>query len=176
MNEEIAKIRESLNTLENHLGRNESRVASPFSGLELPDIMRDVVDLLLPLLGTYEVAFYLYMLRHSIIESGSPHIRVGVRPLQRIVKSAYAGSTIGGGDPISKISETKVRDTLNNLESIGAIRKENEPNREGTLYRILRPEEIEACQNRRHKLQKVLVPSESSSEPDYLRLRRIDGR
>jgi hypothetical protein len=65
MNEEIAKIRESLNTLENQLGQNESPMASPFSGLELPDIIRDVVDLLWPLLGTYETAFYLYMLRHS---------------------------------------------------------------------------------------------------------------
>ena len=171
MNEEIAKIRESLNTLENQLGQNESPMASLFSGLELPDIMRDVVDLLLPLLGTYEVAFYLYLLRHSIIESGNPHIRVGVRPLQRIVKSAYDGSTIGGGDPVSQISQAKVRDTLNNLEAVGAIRKENEPNREGTLYRIVLPEEIEACQNRRHELQKVVASSENSLEPDYYNIR-----
>jgi hypothetical protein len=171
MKEEIAKIRESLNTLENQLGQNENPMASPFSGLELPDIMRDVVDLLLPLLGTYEAAFYLYILRHSIIEFGNPHIRVGTRPLQRIVKSAYAGSTIGGGDPVSQISQGKVRDTLNNLESLGAIRKENEPNREGTLYRVMLPEEIEACQQRRRELQKVAAPSESSLEPDYYNVR-----
>jgi hypothetical protein len=50
---------------------------------------------------------------------------------------------------------------------MGAIRKENEPNREGTLYRVMLPEEIEACQQRRHELHEVTAPSEGSLEPDY---------
>jgi hypothetical protein len=37
------------------------------SGLELPDIVRDFVDLLMPKLGPYEAAFYMYLLRHSIL-------------------------------------------------------------------------------------------------------------
>jgi hypothetical protein len=38
-----------------------------------------------------------------------------------------------------------VQETIRALESIGAIRKEGEPNRDGTLYRVLVPDEIEAC-------------------------------
>lgn len=38
-----------------------------------------------------------------------------------------------------------VRTTLQSLEQLGAIRKEGEPTREGTAYKVLIPEEIEAC-------------------------------
>ena len=37
--------------------------------------------------------------------------------------------------------------TLRALEEIGAIQKLGEPNRQGTLYRVLIPDEIEACRN-----------------------------
>ena len=43
------------------------------------------------------------------------------------------------------ISFGKVQDTLRALEEIGAIQKLGEPNRQGTLYRVLIPDEIEAC-------------------------------
>jgi hypothetical protein len=47
----------------------------------------------------------------------------------------------------NKISLGKVQETLRALETIGAIRKEGEPNREGTLYRVLIPDEIAACRD-----------------------------
>ena len=43
------------------------------------------------------------------------------------------------------ISFGKVQDTLRALEEIGAIQKLGEPNRQGTLYRVMIPDEIEAC-------------------------------
>lgn len=172
MKEEISKIRESLVTLESKLAQYDNPAASPFSGLELPDIMRDVVDLLFPLLGTYEASFYTYLLRHSIIEKGTFYVRTSTRGLMRgVVKSVYAGSLSGGGGPVSQISEDKVRTTLRNLESLGAIRKENDPDRHGTLYRILLPEEIEACQQRRHELQKVAPAAVHNLEPDFYNVR-----
>jgi HNH endonuclease len=174
MKEEISKIRESLDTLEGKLLQYHNPAASPFSGLELPDIMRDVVDLLFPLLGTYEATFYIYFLRHSIIENGTFYVRTSTRGLMRgAVQSVYAGSTKGGGrgGAVSQISLDKVRLTLHNLESLGAIRKENAPNRDGTLYRILLPEEIEACQQRRHELQKVAPTAVNNLEPDYYNIR-----
>jgi len=122
-----------------------------FSGLELPDIICDVVDLLMPELKPYELSFYVHFLRHSIIEHGKPYIRVTRRGLQSgIVKSAYAGSTIGGKDADSADASFKtVRLAIEGLEKVGAIRQEGEPNREGTLYRVLLPEEIEVCQRQR---------------------------
>ena len=44
------------------------------------------------------------------------------------------------------------------LEEIGAIQKLGEPNRQGTLYRILIPDEIEACRKfRRERLAEELA-------------------
>ncbi len=134
--------------------------------------MRDVVDLLFPLLGTYEASFYIYMLRHSIIENGTFYVRTSTTgPLAKAVQSVYAGTTIGGGPPVSKISQQKVRDTLRNLELLSAIRKEGEPDRGGTLYRIMLPEEIEACQRRRHELQKIVPAIVGNLEPDFYNVR-----
>ena len=45
----------------------------------------------------------------------------------------------------NSISEEKFREIVRALEVIGAIRREGESNRDGTLYRVLIPDEIEAC-------------------------------
>lgn len=174
MKDTIAKIRALLNALEEQaLGAEEAVTLRVVSGLELPDIMRDVVDLLMPLLDSYEASFYLYFLRHSIIENGNPMLRVGVKRLQRgVVRSAYARTTIGGGsvgDAI--ISYKKVSDTLHNLEAIGAMRREADPNREGTLYRLLLPEEIEACQERRNELTAATPVAAVERDADFYNVR-----
>src|SRR5208283_546069 len=70
------------------------------------------------------------------------------------------------------ISQTQVRETLAALESVGAIRKEAEPNRGGTLYRVLVPDEIEACRN--HRAARAAAepkPEVSESELDYYNVR-----
>ena len=103
--------------------------------MELPDIICDVVDLLMPDLKPYEISFYVYFLRHSIIQNGTPYIRVSRRGMQSgIVKSAYAGSTSGGKDADSAAASFKtVRQAMEGLEAIGAIRQEGDANRDGTL-------------------------------------------
>lgn len=54
------------------------------------------------------------------------------------------------------------------LESVGAIRKEGEPNRDGTPYRILIPDEIEACREYRRKRTAVEEkPQPSEVEADF---------
>lgn len=153
--DEFGQIRSLLDKIENNCIVQSSTATTPFSGLELPDIIRDIVDLLFPNIGPYEAAFYMWLFRKSILETGNAYTRVGVRPLQTgVVQSAYAGSNSGGGGSVAQISYAKVSDTLKNLESFGAIRKENDPNRDGTLYRVMLPEEIEACQQYRHKINK----------------------
>ena len=128
MNQRIEKIRQLLNELE----AEPSALASggrDFSAVELCAIIQQIVDDLQPLLTPYDAAFYWFLFRHSIAKDGDPHLRVSTRNLRTaVVKSSYLDV-----------------DTLRALETIGAIRKEDEPNRDGTLYRVLIPEEIEAC-------------------------------
>jgi hypothetical protein len=139
MNPRIEKIRQLLGELE-----AESTTAPcgdiGFSALELPDIIGEIVDDLQPILTAYDAAFYWFLFRHSIAKDGNPHIRVSRSTLRRaVVKSSYTDAEE------NMISFGKVQDTLRALEDIGAIEKLGEPNRQGTLYRVLIPDEIEAC-------------------------------
>jgi hypothetical protein len=174
MRERIDQIRTLLSELESEAGQAEK--ASEFralSGLELPDIICDVVDLLMPDLKPYEISFYVYFLRHSIIQNGTPYIRVSRRGMQSgIVKSAYAGSTSGGKDADSAAASFKtVRQAIEDLEAIGAIRQEGDANRDGTLYRVLLPEEIDICQRRRAERSVGPAISASEREADFYNVR-----
>lgn len=139
MNQRIERIRQLLSELE-----AESTTAPMgdvgFSALELPDIIGEIVDDLQPILTAYDAAFYWFLFRHSIAKDGNPHIRVSRSTLRRaVVKSSYTNAAE------NNISIGKVQETLRSLEEIGAIQKLGEPNRQGTLYRVLIPDEIEAC-------------------------------
>jgi 5-methylcytosine-specific restriction endonuclease McrA len=135
--------------------------------MDLPRVIYEIVDDLQPLLTSYEAAFYWYAFRQSIARDGSTHVRLPVRRLCRgVVKSARSGRDE------SPIAEGKVREILRTLENIGAIRKEGEPGRKGTLYRVLVPDEIEACRRFRAE-RNAAKPSEEpeESEIDYYNVR-----
>ena len=168
MDERVEQIRKLLSDLEADI---ETRPASTtdrgFTAMELPLVIQEIVDDLQPLLTPYDAAFYWHLFRHSIARDGSPHLRVSTRRLQTVVvKSSYSYAKE------NTISLGKVQETLRALESVGAIRKEGEPNREGTLYRVLIPDEIEAC--RAFRAERKSADSEqtvSPSEVDYFNVR-----
>jgi HNH endonuclease len=174
MKDTISQIRTLLSQLESEASQADKATEfRAFSGLELPDIICDVVDLLMPELKPYELSFYLHFLRHSIIEKGTPYIRVSRRGLQSgVVKSPYAGSTSGGKDPDSGAASFKtVRQAIEGLETVRAIRQEGEANRDGTLYRVLLPEEIEVCQRRRAEQLARPTISATEREADFYNIR-----
>src|ERR1035438_5082477 len=109
-----------------------------FPALELTHVIQEIVDDPQPLLSPYEAAFYWHLFRHSLAENGNSLVRVSTRGLQRGVVRPNRSEMI---------SLQHVRGTLTALETFGAIPKEGEPNRDGTPYRVLIPDEIEACRN-----------------------------
>ena len=140
MNERLEKIRLLLNELEAEMKAGAKAADRDFSAQEMPLVIQQIVDDLQPLLTPYDAAFYWFLFRHSIANDGSPLLRVSTRHLSKaVVRSSYSQAAE------NTISLGKVQETIRALESIGAIRKEGEPNREGTLYRVLIPDEIEAC-------------------------------
>jgi hypothetical protein len=158
MNERLEKIRQLLSELEVELKAGAPAGDRDFSALELPLIIQQIVDDLQPLLTPYDAAFYWFLFRHSIAKDGAPHLRVSNRQLRTaVVKSSYSQAEE------NPVSLGKVQETLRALESIGAIRKEGEPNRDGTLYRVFIPGEIEACrryrEERRTSEQQLKFPS-----------------
>ncbi len=138
MRETIVKIRELLGELEQDAESSaDATERALVSGLELPDIIRDVVDLLFPQLKPYEAFLYMYMFRHSVVETGTQLMRVSRRRLTSgVVKSQFEGTRSGGGAIVSATTYRTVQSGLDSLETIGAIRREAEPTREGTLYRV----------------------------------------
>lgn len=167
MNQRIEEIRQLLNELE-ATPETFEKSDRDFSAFELPDIIQEIVDDLQPLLEPYYAAFYWYLFRHSIAKDGNPHLRVSTRGLRgTVVKSARSEAAE------KKISLGKVQDTLRALEAVGAIRKEGEPNRDGTLYRVLIPDEIEAC--RKFRSERAALEQElrfPATEIDYYNVRQ----
>ena len=165
MNERLERVRQLLNELEVEMQTASAAVGDrDFSALELPLIIQEIVDDLQPLLTPFAAAFYWYVFRHSISRDGNPHLRVSTSDLQRaVVKSAHS----------AMVAPVTVRETLRALETIGAIRKEGEPNRDGTLYRVLIPEEIEAC--RKFRSERTASESElfiANANIDYYNTRQ----
>lgn len=143
MNRRIEKIRQLLNELDAETAAHAAG-GRDLSAHPLPAMVQEIVDDLQPLLTPYDAAFYWFLFRHSIAKDGGPYLRVSTRHLCRaVVRSSYSHL------PEKTVSLGKVQETLRALESIGAIRKEGEPNRDGTLYRVMVPHEIEACRKLR---------------------------
>ena len=173
MNDTINQIRGLLSKLETEVSQaGGSAELRAFTGLELPDIICDVVDLLMPELKPYESALYMHLLRHSVVESGTAYVRTSVRKLQSgVVKSPYSGTTSGGGEPVEATSYKSIQTALARLVDIGAIRQEGDPNRIGTLYRVLLPEEIEVCQRRRAQQSVRPAITAPEAEADFYNIR-----
>lgn len=78
-------------------------------------------------------------------------------------KSAYAAQSKDGAS-----SYAAMRNALAGLIKIAAIRQEGEPNRDGTLYRVLLPEEIEVCGKHRAETVKNTSIAATEAEADFL--------
>lgn len=165
MHGQIDKIRKLLDELEtvniDALGASGNSDSLP--AVEMALVIQEIVDDLHPLLTPYEIAFYWHLFRHSIARSGNPLVRMSTPGLRRVAKSTKSNAVD------SKISVDQIRTSLRILTSIGAIRIEGEPtNREATLYRVLIPDEIEACREYRRKRAAVVEkPQPSEAEADF---------
>lgn len=163
MSEKIDRIRKLLDDVEKDLvaAAPDGALNGPLE-IELASVVRDVVDYLQPLLTPYQAAFYWYLFRQSIAANGLSHVRVSTRGLQKgVVRSARS----------EKVSQTQVKELLAGLEAVGAIRKEAEPNREGTLYRVLVPELIESCREYKEQLTASKLPPADETQADFYNVR-----
>jgi HNH endonuclease len=134
---------------------------------ELPQIVMDIVDFLQPCLSPYESVIYWFIFRHSIVETGNTFARVSVSRLSKGV-----GSKFKKGDKPVQASDKAISENLRVLEEKGAIKKVGDTTREGTLYRIFLPEEIEICRQRMQEYQMEQLPVvDSKKEQDYYNIK-----
>lgn len=141
----------------------EENFKKSFDLNELTSLVQSVVDFLQPLLLPYEAVIYWYMFRHSIIKNSGNHIRVSTRGLGKpktVIKSA-SGQSEG-------LSYGAVQDALTGLENKKVIKKVGDTNREGTLYQIYLPAEIELCTQRMNEVIIEELPKvDPRKEADY---------
>lgn len=168
MNEKINKIKELLNEIEaNQNLESEKSFKESFELFELPEIVISIIDFLQPLLLPYESAIYWYLFRHSIINSGENLIRVSTRRLgkPKTVLKSSSGQSEG-------LSYGSVQKALSGLEDKGALKKVGDTTRDGTLYQIFLPEEIEICQQRMKEIQIEEIPKvDLKKEADYYNIK-----
>jgi len=169
MSTEIEQIRNLLDSIEGRLAVTpDERALRDFAALELPDIISDIVDYLLPILTPYQAAFYFYLFRHSVIAAGTQYVRVSMADLQSVVAPPRSNEKTGWNT---------VSETIRNIVDIGVLRKEGEPNREGTLYKVLIPEEIELC---REAMRSASAPEtkavDENIDVDYYNVRENRSR
>ena len=133
-------IKELLDEIEAETGSvDDQAFAENFNSLELPEITCSIVDYLQPSLYPYEAAVYWYLFRKSVLGTGTQYSRASVRGMTSGVITSSSGQSDG-------LSYSAVQKALKGLEDKGAISKAGDTNREGTLYKIHLPEEIELCQ------------------------------
>lgn len=107
---------------------------------ELVQAFKDITDYLAPLQNPYEQAIYRYLFRWSHLETGNNTVRKGKRT---IASGCGLASPIGGRGK-GKMSYHAVDTNIKNLQRKGHI-KVRDTTREGTLYTIFLPMEINEC-------------------------------
>ncbi len=134
---------------------------------EFSQIIKDIVDFLQPSLSPYESVIYWFMFRHSIIETGTTYTRVSVSKLAKSI-----GSKFKNADKPVIASDKTIGDNLRALETKGAIRKVGDTTREGTLYTIFLPEEIELCIQKKQEVQIEQLPIiDPKKDQDYYNIK-----
>jgi hypothetical protein len=168
MTDEIKQIRDLLDKLEKAKDEvAEKTFKETFELFELPDIISSIIDFLQPLLLPYEAAIYWYMFRRSIISTADNYVRVSTRGLgkARTVIQSSSGQSEG-------LSYHGVQAALSGLENKGVIKKAGDTNRDGTLYQIFLPEEIEMCQTRMKEVVIEELPQvDPKKEADYYNIK-----
>jgi len=141
MKEKLEKLKDIVNEIEEEFEANSSdssvKLITPF---EIPEIVSSIIDFLQPLIHPYQAAIYWYMFNNSILKNGTDKIRISTRGLGKpktVVKSS-SGQSEG-------LSYASVQEALKGLEEKEIIKQVGDTNREGTLYKINIPEEIEIC-------------------------------
>jgi 5-methylcytosine-specific restriction endonuclease McrA len=163
MKEKFDQIRELLKDLETESSRSDCTQGHQYSGVEVLEVVKEIVDDLHPLLTPYQVAFYWFLFKNSFLANGSEYLRVSTRALQSGVAKPSKADVV-------KMSMGHVQETLTALAHLGAIRKESEPDRAGTLYRVFLPHEIPSCIE--HRIQREApIAAPVDLAPDFYNIR-----
>ncbi len=160
MYDNINKIRELLDELEEEQPEEDAQFVKNFDALEIPSIVRSIVDFMLPDISPIEAVIYWYLFRHSIVKNGQQYIRVGQAALTNITASPHKGKDV--------LSPHSVKVALKGLQEKGIIFVAGDVTHSGTMYKVNLPDELESCLEReKAKTTVENHPINENKELDY---------
>lgn len=122
--------------------------------IQLIKIFKEVIDYLSPLQTPTEQAIYNYLLRWTYFETGIDTIQVGDRTIAKsIAKSSRSDTKVIG------LAANSVGKNIRSLVKKGYI-KVIETNRLGKKYKVLLPNEIDACLKTKQERENTGQPLE----------------
>jgi HNH endonuclease len=134
---------------------------------EIPELVKEIIAYLQPLLTPYEAAYYWHLFTKTIVENKRQE---GVFSIRGLCSGVIWPSR---ATQATSVPQTVVSELMASLESKGVIAKIGEPTRSGTAYKIFMPEQIEICRQQMQKAQAAVadVPVDVDSQIDYYNVR-----
>lgn len=155
MKKEIEQIESALIRLKKIDEENSVRIEPNDAILEIPELMKDIIDYLQPLLTPYETAYYWYLFTKTVVVEKRQE---GIFSINALRKDVVWPSR---ATQASEVPQNHVSEVMGKLEKKGVIKRIGETTRVGTPYKVNLPEEIEICLERM-KIMKVEKEIDSS--------------
>ncbi len=128
---------------------------------EIPELVKEIVNFLQPLLTPYEAAYYWHLFTKTIIETKRQEKVFSVRSLcSGVVWPSRATQA-------SAVPQKVVSEILASLENKGVIVRIGETTRTGTAYKVCIPEQIEACRDAMKNAKAVSPVPDVDEKIDY---------
>jgi hypothetical protein len=141
-------VPDELTTIEDAVARLRKRrdealavVAADRVVAEIPELVKEIVTYLQPLLTPYEAAYYWHLFTKTIVETSRQERVFSIRGLcEGVVWPSRATQA-------SAVPQKVVSEIMASLEAKGVIVRLGETTRSGTAYKICIPEQIAACRD-----------------------------
>jgi 5-methylcytosine-specific restriction endonuclease McrA len=147
MLDEIAKIEASLSKIRKQHNEANTAASSDEIIAEIPELVKEIVNYLQPLLTPYEAAYYWHLFTKTILETKRQEGVFSIRGLcTGVVWPSRATQA-------TAVPQKVVSEILASLESKGVIVRIGETTRTGTAYKVCLPEQIEIC---RENMKRVI--------------------
>lgn len=139
---EIEKIEASVAKLRKQYEEASLETQTDELVAEIPEIVKEIVNYLQPLLTPYEAAYYWHLFTKTIVETKRQE---GVFSIRGLCSGVIWPSR---ATQATAVPQKVVSEIMASLEAKSVVVKIGEPTRSGTAYRVFIPEQIEKCRER----------------------------
>lgn len=162
---EIKKMESAISALRKKCEEANAVVPGDEIVAEIPELIKEIVSYLQPLLTPYETAYYWHIFTKTIIETKRQEGVFSIRGLcTGVVWPSRATQA-------SAVPQKVVSEIMASLEAKGVIVKIGETTRSGSAYKVCIPEQIEACREMMKQATSKNIVSDVDEKIDYYNIK-----